>query len=713
MSKIINVSNRKLNFFRKQTLDEHEDIVIAVRCEFKKEKLKFSRGFLVCTYGTNYIYESQFFGSPIHAFNFHFLNCIKIHIFKDKISLIFEDNNIEIKTRNIKEVTFLMLKIFSEMTWNCDSVDFMKIQTDIELPDYTVSSRAANSLINRALFLSHFYETQGHQLFTVDYFKKIEDKPTNLLVLSKRFHPGNFAAPFGHAIAWEASVSTLCMQGFATADFSTFFDIVLENSQKIERVAFADYNDEIPKFNLENVTSTIVSRYWFVRSAAELIVSFFSAARYLQCTMKEILISHCNFEPKEFSDLVKKISKSHSACEVKKLFITKLGMEVFPLNDFVYLASIAQSLETLTIADVNVDGSALLNAISCSSTRVRHIKLTKISFDNAIPQGICPPHTLLALNVSYCKFSAIAFKSLLEYLCSTDMTNPIIVSAQKLSIGQDAYDALATLNFNGLKPNIGEFDWSGNVIPSESMNYFFAFLFTQTRNHLLQLNEVKPKNKEMFLSNLSTLILSVSLLGLDIAGKYPQNIFIPFIQSLRSASFIRRLKIKNISGGDEGIDAYQNLIESLPELTELGGDGFHPNSLSKLIRFWKAVRDHPKVNSCDLPQEDLGFLGMKPNMLTQDMKDLFNELLKNRPRLSTTMQRLEFMTIQAQKAEEAEDEGFTTTEADTSRIFQDSTTIVLSDDDGDFDSNIFKTNDSTMHQQDEDEFFYNSRYFGS
>lgn len=679
MEKLITVNDSKLNSFKQNTWIDTEEIMVAVPCEYKREKKKFTNGFLVCTYGTNYIYKQKMLNKPHLKFVFHLLDCNKFHVQGDKIVLTYDTCNVELKMQNMEEVASKMLRIFSEMTFNCKEVEFMKIQTDISIPDYKVTKRVQNSLVNRALFLSHFYNTDGEMLVSKDYFKKLDEKPTKNLVISRRLHPGNYAAPFGHAIAWETFLDTVTFQKFTALKFPRMLDALLQNSQTIDRIAFTDYNDKYtPTFEMENIDSTNIRRFWFLRCNSQTIINFFEASENLPTPMKEIVISQSAFRAQEFADIVKKITKSQSASEVKKFFVSKLKIKPFPFNDISRLLSVANYLESFIFRDVDADASSVIRAICNATTHVRVIVLTHMTFKSDIPLGIAPPNTLLSINVSNCAFKPSTFKSLFEFLCSKPAQVPFFFHGVSLAIKPEVYNSLAELNFGALYPNIAEFDFSGNNIPSEAMRYFFAFLFTQKRNHLLTLNECHPEDPPQFLSYVSKLAVSVPLLGLDLMGKYPASEFVPFIESLEQDQALRRLSLRCRSAGDAGLVAFKKLIEQLPDLNEVSGDGFKPSTPTPLFEFWKSVNEHPKIQTCGLPQEDVSSLGLTSQRMNHEMNQLFQEL-KKRPRMSTVSQRLEYMIQQAKKMSGMDTTDMYTTDG-TSEIFEKTATMDCNDD---------------------------------
>lgn len=689
----MDVNKKQLQFFSDQTWDKSEKVMLAVPCEYKKQKKKFTNGFLVCTYGTNYIYKSKLFGLPHQKFVFHLLDCIKFHVLENSLLLTYDSYMLQIKVQNVAAIASVMLRIFSEMTWGCKFAELMEIQSDIHLPDYKVYRRAPNSLMNRALFFSHFYNASGNQLETLVYLKKLEEKESNNITISKRFHPGNFAESFGHAIAWEASLNTLSMQSFAPTKFPMFFHALLENSQTIDRVVFIDYKEKVPPFNFSGIEETIVRRFWFMRCFPEIIIKFVEASRKLSISMDELLITQCTFSTQDFFDLVNKISKCQYVKRASRIFLSRIEITPFPFDDFIRLISLSHQLHTLTITETDVDATDLLKAISFSQTHARVIRLCKLNFKTIVPPQTFPPRTLLAFNVSQCVFTPESLKSIFEYICSSPLNFPIIFLAQLLDIKPEVYSSLADLNYGSLYPNIGEFDWSGNVIPNHALKDLFAFLYTQKRCHLLTMNEVKPEDGDQFLGYLSKFAISLPLLGLDLSGNFMSHVFIPFLETLKDAKLLRRLKIKNSTAGDEGLAKYTELINSLPDLTEVGGDGFRPTSIDRFIRFWFAVRDHPKIKTCNLPRDDLISIGLTVAMMTPDVKGAFIEL-RNRPRMSTVSQRLEYLTQQLEMFEDDEESSTFSTETDT-EIYDKTSAIIVTDPhhegDEDIDIETFQT----------------------
>ena len=86
------------------------------------------------------------------------------------------------------------------------------------------------------MFLEHFYKSEGKQLSDIKYFDAFEEKPKEMLVLGLRFHPRNFAAPFGHEIAWGQILDTVVFQSFNPSKFPRIYNALMINTRKIDRI---------------------------------------------------------------------------------------------------------------------------------------------------------------------------------------------------------------------------------------------------------------------------------------------------------------------------------------------------------------------------------------------------------------------------------------------------------------------------------------------
>ena len=111
------------------------------------------------------------------------------------------------------------------------------------------------------------------------YFDAFEEKPKEMLVLGPRFHPGNFAAPFGHTIVWDQRLDTIVLQSFNPSKFPRFYNSLMINARKIDRIAFTDYKESrLPVFDMEKIERTSVRKYWLMRACGRVICDFMNHA---------------------------------------------------------------------------------------------------------------------------------------------------------------------------------------------------------------------------------------------------------------------------------------------------------------------------------------------------------------------------------------------------------------------------------------------------
>ena len=127
-----------------------------------------------------------------------------------------------------------------------------------------------------------------------------------------------------------------------------------------------------------------------------------------------------------------------------------------------------------------------------------------------------------------------------------------------------------------------EIDWNGNHIPNKPMRFFFAFLFTQKRSHVLIMNDVITWDIVQLLSFMVQLIGCVPLSGFDLCGRFPSSLFTQFILSLEGNVGQRRIKLRCKNGSNQAYNALASLLPKLPNLIEIKVDR-HPLISGKLL----------------------------------------------------------------------------------------------------------------------------------
>ncbi|EAY13607.1 hypothetical protein TVAG_390040 [Trichomonas vaginalis G3] len=638
------INNSRLQIMLKSAWTEGEKPLLTAKIDFQESQNEFYlSGIIMATYGAIYLFKTTMISGPEYYNKYHLLDCTDFYVQQNSFTMTFKDNSLLIKSNEIVPIVDVLLSMFSECTNGVKNFKFMTIRSDIPLPDYNDVIRSSSALRHRSLFLAHYYHIKSNQITALDYFTKFETSHRNLLVLGNKFHPGNFATAIGHAIGWDPTIATVCFQSCVSSKFSPLVNAIMKNAQKIERIAFADYKERNPvSFQLEPISKTSIKRYWFLRSCGLVIRDLFSNANQISSPMDEIIIASCVLRPQEFGDIVTCFSESESACNVRYLYLVRVSMKPFPFFDITRLLGFTQNLVSLTFrACLDIDATHLLKAICSSKTRLRALGLTHLQFRTDVPFDLELPKSLTLLNISFSSFTDTSFKTLIELLLYKTAKIPFIFQAHELVLKTSAYEMLSQLDFNKLLPNFCEIDWSGNYIPKDSIKYFFAFLFTQSKCHLLSMNELTCGDSTLFLSCLTQLLHIIPIKGLDLSGKFPTSVFSQFVDSLKDLKLLRlSLSCKNTS--DTGLDCYRELVKVMPSIIELGADGFRPHTPQPFFEFWKEISERENILSCDFPNEDMFVLGLAMQRLGPEIVDTFNKIQK-KTRLSTLEGRLNYL----------------------------------------------------------------------
>jgi hypothetical protein len=246
----------------------------------------------------------------------------------------------------------------------------------------------------------------------------------------------------------------------------------------------------------------------------------------------------------------------------------------------------------------------------------------------------------LHLNLSNNGFTAGAMISLFKILTCRPFTIPIVFEAAEIALKPAFFNKLSEeIAFENCFPNIAELDWSGNQFPANSQ-FFFAFLYTQKRLRLLRILNIHTNDSIQFLQFLMTIGRSLPIYGLDLCGTFDPLVFAQFIQALTTWQSLRRLNLSGCGAGEGGLGALNEVITELPDLNELGADGFRPTAPELLIPLWTTAASLQNLVACDLPILDLERLKVQAEQIPGHFPEAFANL-KQRARLSTAEQRVQ------------------------------------------------------------------------
>lgn len=650
---IHDVDDSKLELMSSKVWCDFERPIVAVPLQYSlKLQDNLSNGFLMFTRGAAYIFKSKFIGQPELVFKFSLLNVRRLNLRPQNLVFEFVNNStVTLKTDDVAPIAKAMLTVLYEATYGVTkNIVLPQVQKDISFPDIAVNERPKDALKWRALFLAHYYDIKGEQLFTLDYFDKWEDKQKPAIMLGPSLHPGNFASAYGHAIAWETKIETVVFQSFAPTKYAYFIQALLQNSITIQQIIYTDYKPKkLPNFNF-SCPKTEVRKWGFLRSCADVILLWAEETRNLPSGLTDLQIINCNFTPEQFSKFVGLVQNSHTLNAMRNFEFSKSSIvNNFPFNEIQRLCLVTSNLETISLRSIDADGTRLLRAICKSNSRIKIVHVNHLQFRSSFKQDeVKLPTTLIHLDVSYSAFTPSSLSSLFKFITLDQHAIPFIFDASNLVIKPECYQALSELQYDQCMPNISEFDWSYNNCPSEQTRFLFAFIFTQKRLRLLSLNGITTDNPTTFMQYVIQLAQPLNLTGLDIAdtaGKFPPQLFAQFIQALANVKSLKRLNVKNSESGDQGLAALDLVIKSATGLNEIVADGFKPANPSAICAIWNDIASLPELKSTDLPSDDMRNLGMQMHRLDQQTLKAFSTL-KALPRPSTVEQRDEAILIQ-------------------------------------------------------------------
>jgi hypothetical protein len=555
--------------------------------------------------------------------------------------LTFDDTEFQYKISSVARVAEILITVLRQVTFGVRDVEFMRVESEIRLTAVRVRVRPRDSLRRRALMMLIYYDVEPSHARTLDYVDKWTRKPAHTFVFGPSFHPGSAAAAFGHAVAWESAVDTVAFQHFIPSRFARLLNAVFMHAASITRMGFIDYPEKHrPKLELEQVTATCISRFWFLRCCPKMILDFLEGSKHLSF-MEELVLRDIAMDGSEISHMVTVFEHSPGLKKLNAMVLAKIDAKGFPYRDFAGFLSLATGLQFLSLRSLPIDGSHVLAALSLADCNIQVLKLTHLQYRTPIDPRVALPKQLVHFDVSMSAFSHDSFKSLFTLLGCGNIAVPLVFQARAIVIKPSFYADLAGLDFDAMKPNLCEFDWSMNKLPAiDTARYLFAFLFTQKQLRLLTMNDVGLEAPMDFLTSVTQLINALPLPGLDLSSTdIPSDVLQMFLQALGAMPHLRRLGVPNSNGGDAGIEMLTEALANLPDLNELVADGFRCTTVEKLAAFWGAVAAHEGVVACDVPVDDFRFLGLEEDTLDANFRDIL-EAVREKARPSTLDQRV-------------------------------------------------------------------------
>lgn len=644
--KFINADPAKLKNMRSYCWCPLEEPIVATPIEFnKKNKKGFRTGFLMFTRGAIYLFKQKMLHKDLKPPVMHHLLDVRVMtVLPNEILLEMDDFKLHIKTDHPVQVAAPMIYTLYSSTYGLPTLKVMDIKEQgVSLPTIRLTKRPNDALQWRALFLAHFYGIKGQQLYTMDYFEKFEAKKNSMIVIGPSLHPGNFAAAYGHAIAWESIIQLVYFQSFAPTKFAMFFNSLVDNALNIKRMVFSDYHNpkRLPEFSGAKIAHSSLVTYNFYRVLFPVIYEFVDKEKFLPQIEKLSIHKINQLDPANFTKLIDTMEANPCLQQTLRYFeLARIQLPSYPMDHFTPMFDVFEKLECVNFSYVNIPVDQLLQVISTSKTRIHVIHMTYMQCSNSFterPDPVILPPYLIHLDLSFCTFSDTAIVSLFKLISMTQFDNPIMLQLIKLDVNPNFIYQLDSIDLARVNPNsILEFDFSANKILAEPSLKLFAYLFTQKALRLVQFNSIEVDDGVTFLKNLMTLITNMQLPGFEVSGNFNAVTFNQFLTALAGMNlqYLRHVGFRHANTGSQGLGALNQLIIALPNLVELVAEGFFPE-LPALGAFWATVAKHPSIKATDLPGEDFKNLGLTLTELPSNLKETFRIIRDSKARAAT------------------------------------------------------------------------------
>lgn len=606
-------------------------------------------GYLMTTNGAVYFFKETLLKRVQLYEKIHVLDMRRIII--DEKSLNIKTNSYDITVKSEKYVLHIFYSFyltFLRATYGSVDLPFCEYKGNgIEIIPIELSERPKHTFMCRSIFLGHFYGKASRRLDHVKYFNKWERKMSKLLMLDSSFHPGNFAAAFGHAIAWEKYVNTVCFVNFSPGSFLQLLATLIEHSQGVRRLIFASYADvsRIPQFPNFKIDATTIRKWWFARCVPQLIISFLKFTKLLSNSVREFQLFECSLSDEDMVEISEIIRTNDNLRRVKKFGMTRTFHYSFPFEPFIGIIKMLYKLEEVVVRDIYAEGMDFLSIFCFSDIPLISVNLSMMEYFGSLDEGACFSQSIVYLNLGDSVFSGSLFAKILLSLTKQPRRTPLILNLSGAKLTCSNFEKMYRINTDLIFPVISELNLSDIEFPDLAITPLFRFLVSQNEMKYLHLNNVRIEDEETqirFLHNIYKLSKRVFIQALGISGNFSPWLFSSFIDSLpRKIPNLKRLSIEDNSLTDGFIEPVVDSIACLSSLEEVLLDGSECEELDSVFYAYSILSMN--TQSIDLPLRDLRRLGYDSDSIPDQYVKTYEEIMSMR-RPTDVKQRITYLT---------------------------------------------------------------------
>lgn len=587
---IILIKQKKLGFVHEYLCDL-EDIIYASKIQLNMEPNFVNQNAdLILTYGFIYIFikESK---KPKLIKQINLFQCqdIKLDNSNDpinanitiKINQNTSHDFIKFSKRKIKKAK--IRDLYNKISYAVCIIS-NNLSAPFAIPNFDPPAPIKPLLTNEVLYRRSLYfiycdikegKRAKSNLEGCKYFNDQQIIQDHNLIIRSSFHPGDFSNYYGKAINYESQISKVVFDNFNDSKMTDLIESIISPLETAPAICFSGYKIYSPAFNFEKVTK-LLEAIEFSDSNFNVVKNFIRGCRNYSYDIKKIDISSLLIQPPDLAGIFDDINKTNCFNNLESFSLSNMKLGSFPFESFENFLNSQEKLESLTISKIDVDGSKLLHVICKSEPQIYELHLNYLDFqtplqfeDNDDIIGL--PYNLTLIDFSHSKFSSKSnsLKPVLELLTSSSIMNTIyMVDMSYLEPFKNTFEnVFKSLDLNKIRPNIGDFNYSGNMLCTN----FFDFVLTQKKLQILSLNECRVKFQDkMYFAVLNLFKELKNLIGIEFGFEQTNpNLIEPFLASCKEFKQIEHFYFNCQEGQDKIAINIAELISSLPNIKEV------------------------------------------------------------------------------------------------------------------------------------------------
>ena len=549
------------------------------------------------------------------------------YIEPDNLTVFFGENEFNFRSPDALSIGQILVNQFAVIMYQVPGIEIPIIESTPQSalkPPHEINFRPASLFQVRMIVLAHHYNTK-FPLQNVRAFREWDHKHSGPFKIDGSFEHNGAIQALAHTISWDTDLKSLIIDNFAPDQLGLFVSTIFKYSFALTSLSIENMKSAInTDFEFGGREDSAIRNITFKATHPNIISAFFNALEKFNGRIKSLVISECNIHSEELIDLFQAITTFPCFMKLQYLYLNKLSINDFPLEEFSAMISKLRVLSSIRINEIDIEGSDLLGSILKNAQLPRHVEVTGIKF--AVPTPLELPESVTHLNISNNEFTVESFSKLIKSILSKQKSAPLFLTASNIK-GASTKQFLRHISDSNILPLIYELDWSGNRLSPKDMKAFLNFLKTQTNIKFLTIercisHEDQPDRTFQFLSEFLKTHPIEGLSLLFDSSSPVQVELLTFIQSITGLAGIKSLRMVNSQLRDSGIEQILKFAQESPDINELDIDGLDASNPIDLIRLYNGLLMNPKIVSLTIPVKDINSLGINKDNMQPEIKKM-------------------------------------------------------------------------------------------